>query len=48
MGQEMEIRFAGGKKVYADYKGFTIQTDQGAKDGGENSARQSWLYSLLV
>ena len=38
MGQEMEISFAGGKKVYADYKGFTIQTDQGAKDGGENSA----------
>ena len=38
MGQEMQIRFAGGKKVYADYKGFTIQTDQNAKDGGENSA----------
>ena len=38
MGQEMEISFAGGKKVYADYKGFTIQTDQGAKDGGEDSA----------
>lgn len=38
MGQEMEISFAGGKKVYADYKGFTIQTDQSAKDGGDNSA----------
>jgi ribosomal protein S12 methylthiotransferase accessory factor len=38
MGQEMEIRFAGGKKVYSDYKGFTTQTDQSAKDGGDNSA----------
>ena len=38
MGQEMQISFAGGKKVYADYKEFTIQTDQSAKDGGENSA----------
>ena len=38
MVQEMEISFAGGQKVYADYKGFTIQTDQSAKDGGDNSA----------
>ena len=34
----MEISFAGGMKVYADYKGFTIQTDQNAKDGGDNTA----------
>lgn len=38
MGQEMEISFPGGKKVFADYNGFTIQTDQSAKDGGDNSA----------
>ena len=38
MGQEMEIRFAGGKKVHSVYNGFTIQTDQSAKDGGDNSA----------
>jgi ribosomal protein S12 methylthiotransferase accessory factor len=38
MGQEMQIRFAGGQKVYADYQDFTIQTDQSAKDGGDNSA----------
>jgi len=38
MGQEMEIRFAGGKKVYAEHNGFAIQTDQSAKDGGDNSA----------
>ena len=34
----MEIRFPGGKKVDADFKGFTIKTDQGEKDGGEGSA----------
>ena len=34
----MEISFAGGMKVYADYKGYTIQTDQNAKDGGDNTA----------
>ena len=34
----MEIRFPGGKKVDADFKGFTIRTDQGEKDGGEGSA----------
>ena len=38
MSSEMEIRFAGGKKIYSDYKGFTIQTDQSIKDGGDNSA----------
>ena len=38
MGQEMEISFPGGKKVFADYNGFAIQTDQSAKDGGDNSA----------
>jgi ribosomal protein S12 methylthiotransferase accessory factor len=38
MGQEMEIRFPGGKKVSSDYNGFTIPTDQSAIDGGDNSA----------
>ena len=38
MDQKMEISFAGGMKVYADYKGYTIQTDQNAKDGGDNTA----------
>jgi len=35
---EMKIRFAGGQRVYSDYKGFTIETDQTTADGGENSA----------
>ena len=38
MDQQMEISFAGGKKVFADYKEFTIRTDQSTKDGGDNSA----------
>jgi len=38
MDQEMKIRFAGGKKVYSDYNGFTTQTDQSTKDGGDSSA----------
>ena len=35
---DMEIYFPGGKRVYADYGGFTIQTDQPARGGGEGSA----------
>ena len=38
MGQGMEIRLMGGQKVYSDYNGFTIHTDQSVKDGGDNSA----------
>jgi ribosomal protein S12 methylthiotransferase accessory factor len=35
---DMEIYFPGGKRVYADYHGFTIQTDQSPESGGESSA----------
>jgi putative redox protein len=35
---EMSIYFPGGKRVFADYGGFTIQTDQPAKGGGDGSA----------
>ncbi len=35
---EMEIVFPGGKKVNANYKGFTIKTDQPLESGGDNSA----------
>ena len=38
MDQKMNVRLAGGQKIFADYKGFTIQTDQSVKDGGDNSA----------
>jgi uncharacterized OsmC-like protein len=35
---DMEVYFPGGKRVYADYKGFTIETDQPVRGGGEDSA----------
>lgn len=35
---DMKIYFPGGKKVYAEYNGFTLQTDQPVKGGGENTA----------
>ena len=31
----MKIYFAGKKKVYADFNGYTVQTDQGIQSGGE-------------
>ena len=38
MDQNMDIKLVGGQKIFAVYKGFTIQTDQSVKDGGDNSA----------
>lgn len=35
---DMKISFPGGKKVSADYKGFTIMTDQPVQAGGDDSA----------
>ena len=35
---DMEIYFPGGKRVYADYNGFTVQTDQPVRGGGEGTA----------
>lgn len=35
---EMEIFFPGGKRVEAQYRGFTIQTDQSINNRGEGSA----------
>jgi putative redox protein len=35
---DMRIYFPGGKKVSAEYNGFTHKTDQPRVDGGENSA----------
>jgi ribosomal protein S12 methylthiotransferase accessory factor len=35
---DMKIYFPGGKKVYADFKGFTQKTDQPVHLGGEGSA----------
>ena len=38
MSANMEIYFPGGRKVYSDYKGFTIKTDQSKEDGGDGTA----------
>jgi putative redox protein len=35
---EMQITFPGKKRVYADFDGFTVQTDQPVKGGGDASA----------
>jgi putative redox protein len=35
---EIKVTFPGGKRVDAEYKGFTIKTDQPAYAGGEGSA----------
>ena len=35
---DMNISFPGGKRVDAQYKGFTIQTDQSVMNGGEGKS----------
>ncbi len=35
---EFEVFFPGGKKVAANYRGFTIETDQPLQGGGDNTA----------
>jgi ribosomal protein S12 methylthiotransferase accessory factor len=34
----MRVYSPGGKKVYADFDGFTVQTDQPSRGGGDGSA----------
>ena len=43
---EMEVTFAGGKKVNAVYKGFKVETDQPKEEGGEGSAPEP--YDLFL
>lgn len=43
---DMEIYFPGGKKVDANYKGFTIKTDQPKHEGGEGTAPEP--FSLFL
>jgi putative redox protein len=35
---EMKVYFPGKKRVHADYKGFTVETDQPTHDGGDGAA----------
>ncbi len=43
---EMEVFFPGGRKVNSHYKGYTVETDQPEKDGGEGSAPEP--YDLFL
>lgn len=43
---EMIISFGGGKKVDADFRGFTIHTDQSPLSGGEGSAPEPFTLFL--
>jgi ribosomal protein S12 methylthiotransferase accessory factor len=36
----MEIAFPGGKRVDAQFKGFTVKTDQPKEDGGDGTASE--------
>ncbi len=46
MSNEMKVSFPGGKKVYANYDGFEIATDQAIDEGGEGSAPEP--YDLFL
>ncbi|MCP4196377.1 MAG: osmotically inducible protein C [Proteobacteria bacterium] len=46
MDNEIIIRFAGGKKVSAEYKNFEIATDQPVKYGGEETAPEPFALFL--
>ncbi len=46
MKSEMIVTFGGGKRVNADFKGFTIHTDQSEHAGGEGSAPEP--FSLFL
>jgi len=42
----MIISSGGGKKVNAEYRGFTISTDQSVPNGGEGSAPEPFMLFL--
>jgi len=42
----IEVFFNGGKKVSAEVNGFTINTDQGVRNGGEGSAPEPFTLFL--
>ena len=45
---DMEIYFPGGKRVYADYGGFTIRRDQLARSGGTVKKHLRQSPSLVI
>jgi ribosomal protein S12 methylthiotransferase accessory factor len=46
MNNDMIITFGGGKKVNAEFGGFTIKTDQSVHVGGDGSAPEPFMLFL--
>ncbi|MCP4600577.1 MAG: osmotically inducible protein C [Proteobacteria bacterium] len=46
MDNEIQISFEGGKKVYADFGGVEIRTDQSVREGGDGSAPEPFVLFL--
>jgi putative redox protein len=46
MSSDLIVTFGGGKKVNADFRGFTIKTDQSEYAGGEGSAPEPFTLFL--
>ncbi|HHE08222.1 MAG TPA: osmotically inducible protein C [Chlorobaculum parvum] len=46
MSSDLIVTFGGGKKVNAEFKGFTIKTDQSPRGGGEGSAPEPFALFL--
>jgi ribosomal protein S12 methylthiotransferase accessory factor len=44
---EMKIYFPGNLRVHADYKGFTVETDQPIAAGGDGSAPAPFDYFMV-
>ena len=47
MYPEMSLTFHGGKKVNAEWKGFTHKTDQPPEDGGDHTAPEPVDYFFV-
>ena len=47
MDNEIQISFEGGKKVYANFHGMEIRTDQSVKEGGDGSAPEPFVLFLV-
>lgn len=45
---DMRVYSGGGKRVLADYEGFTIETDQSVKNGGDASALEPFGLFLAA
>jgi putative redox protein len=46
MSNDLIVTFGGGKKVNAEFRGFTIKTDQSVAAGGEGSAPEPFTLFL--